>query len=288
MRLGGRVLSLSAKLGFSTPMSALTLATVRRLPRIVANRLTVCLFVILFPLERVLFRHSRVGHTEFIDPAKFSWVPALEDNWLAIRRELDEVLRYTNHIPDYQDLSDDAKGITTENAWKSFFFYAYGVRIASNCARCPQTAALLDRIEGMKSGFFSILRPGTHLRPHRGHYAGVLRYHLGLIVPDVERCRIRVGGTVAHWQEGSSLIFDDTFEHEVWNDSSEMRVVLFVDFARPLPYPLALLNNAMIWLVGHSSVVQPGVARLKQWNERLAAVWRKDDGAPDRISGAER
>jgi ornithine lipid ester-linked acyl 2-hydroxylase len=261
----------------SEAMSALTLATLKRLPRIIANRLTVCLFVVLLPLERVLFRYSRVGHAAFIDPAKFDWVPVLEENWQAIRRELDEVLRYTDDIPDYQELADDAKGITTADSWKSFFFFAYGVRIPSNCARCPATAALLHRIDGMKSGFFSIMRPGTHLQPHRGHYAGVLRYHLGLLVPDVERCRIRVGDTIAHWQEGRSLIFDDTFEHEVWNDSDGVRVVLFVDFARPLPMPLALLNNLMIWLVGHSAVVQPGVARLRRWNERFAAVWREGE-----------
>lgn len=259
-------------------MSKLTFANLKRSPRIIANRLTMCLFGILYPLERVLFRYSRVGHVEFIDKSKFDWVPAIEENWQQIRGELDQVLRYTNDIPDYQYLSDDAKGIAADDHWKSFFFYAYGVRIASNCERCPATAALLNRIEGMKSGFFSILRPGTHLRPHRGHYAGVLRYHLGLIVPDVERCRIRVGDRVEHWEEGGSLIFDDTFEHEVWNDSDGLRVVLFVDFARPLPYPLALLNNLMIWLVGHSSIVQPGVARLKRWNEAFAAVWQKGAG----------
>jgi len=76
-----------------------------------------------------------------------------------------------------------------------------------------------------------------------------------------------------HWEEGKSLIFDDTFEHEAWNHSNGIRVVLFVDFARPLPQPLAALNHAMIWLVSRSSVVQPGIARLAAWNRRLAERW---------------
>jgi beta-hydroxylase len=248
------------------------LQTLKHLPRKVANRLTVCLFAVLSPLERLLYRCSLVGHTEFIDKARFYWVSVLEQNWLEIRRELDQVLRRPHQIPNYIYLSSDAKGLTEENNWKSFFFYAYGLKVASNCDRCPATAALLNQIKGMKSGFFSILLPGTHLQPHRGHYAGVLRYHLGLVIPDAGRCRIRVGKRVAHWEEGQSLIFDDTFEHEVWNDSDSIRVVLFVDFARPLPFPLSLLNNLVIWLVSRSSVVQPGIARLKEWNKRYPAI----------------
>jgi beta-hydroxylase len=251
---------------------------VQTLPRKVANRLTVLLFMILYPLERVLFRYSLVGHTAFLDPARFAWTAVLEENWLQIRQELDQVMRFKEHIPNYVDLSDEAKGLTETESWKSFFFCAYGVQVPANRERCPATAALLDRIEGLKSGFFSIMLPGTHLKPHRGHYAGVLRYHLGLMVPDPERCRLRVGTETVHWHEGKSVIFDDTFEHEVWNDSDGIRVVLFVDFARPLPAPLAALNNLMIWLVGQSSVVQPGLARLKAWNRRFATAWQKSAG----------
>jgi beta-hydroxylase len=255
------------------------LQTIRRLPRKIANRLTVCLFMVLFPLERLLYRYSRVGHTELIDPARFDWIPRLEQGWTSIRAELDAVLRYEAYIPSYLDLSDEARGLTEPQGWKSFFFYAYGVKVPANCARCPATAALLESIPGMKSGFYSILAPGARLKPHRGHYAGVLRYHLGLIVPAPDRCGLRVGDRTVTWQEGQSVVFDDTFEHEAWNDSDRNRVVLFVDFARPLPPLLAAVNDAMIWLVGRSSVVQPGIARLKDWNRRLAAVWRpRTDG----------
>lgn len=250
-----------------------SLQTFRKLPRKVMNRLTMLLFAVLQPLERLLFHYSLVGHTELLDPAGFPWTRVLEQNWHLIRAELDQVLRNRDAAPNYLDLSAEAAGLTEPDNWKSFFFYAYGVPVPDNCARCPDTARLLNRIEGMKSGFFSIMLPGTHLKPHRGHFAGVLRYHLGLQVPDVERCGLRVGTRQVHWREGESLIFDDTFEHEAWNHTDGIRVVLFVDFARPLPLPLAALNHAMIWLVAHSSVVRPGIARLAEWNRRLAASW---------------
>ncbi len=96
----------------------------------------------------------------------------------------------------------------------------------------------MREIPGMTTAMFSILSPRKHILPHRGPYKGVLRYHLGLIVPqDAEACRIRVGEDIRHWEAGRSMVFDDTFNHEVWNDTDETRVVLFVDVLRPLPEP---------------------------------------------------
>src|SRR5208282_4291564 len=93
-----------------------------------------------------------------------------------------------------------------------------------NCARCPETVRVLQRIPGMKSAMFSILAPRKHIPEHRGMYKGVLRYHLGLIVPGSEgSCRIRVGNDVRCWKEGKSLIFDDSHPHEVWNDCGSYR-----------------------------------------------------------------
>jgi len=108
----------------------------------------------------------------------------------------------------------------------------------------------------MKTAMFSILAPGTHISEHCGIYKGVLRLHLGLIVPKPESlCRIRVGSDVRSWAEGRSLIFDDRYPHEVWNDSSAHRTVLFVDFVRPLPWPLDLINRVAIWGMSMTSFV---------------------------------
>ena len=92
---------------------------------------------------------------------------------------------------------------------------------------------------------FSILEPGKHLPPHRGPYNGVLRLHLGLIVPEPrEQLGIRVDNDVYRWQEGEAVIFDDAYEHEAWNRTPHTRVVLFVDFRKPLRFPANVLQLA--------------------------------------------
>ena len=112
----------------------------------------------------------------------------------------------------------------------------------------------------------SILSPRKHILDHRGPYKGVLRYHLGLIVPeDAEACRIRVGDDFRHWEEGRSMIFDDTFNHEVWNDTDETRVVLFVDVMRPLPFPESLINWLIVKVIGLSPFVLDAKRNQEAW-----------------------
>jgi beta-hydroxylase len=119
----------------------------------------------------------------------------------------------------------------------------------------------------MHTAMFSILRGPKHLAPHRGPYRGFLRYHLGLKVPDVESCWIRVGNETRHWVEGESLLFDDTFEHEAQNATNEDRVVLFVDIERPLPPPLDRINRRVITaLAGHTSI-RTFLDRSAEWEQ---------------------
>ena len=100
---------------------------------------------------------------------------------------------------------------------------------SDNAARCPETMKALGKIPGLSTAFFSILSPGKHIPPHRGAYNGVLRLHLALQVPEPrDLVRIRIARQICHWEEGKCLIFDDTFNHEVWNDTAGYRVVLFV------------------------------------------------------------
>ena len=94
-------------------------------------------------------------------------------------------------------------------------------------------------------------------------YSGVLRYHLGLIIPEPRTsCRIRVGSDVRTWEEGKSLIFDDSNPHEAWNDSDCYRVVLFVDFLRPLSFPASLLNRIIVWRISRSQFLTDGLRRM--------------------------
>jgi beta-hydroxylase len=226
-------------------------------------------------VEAVNRRHSLVGNPPIFDPAMFPWTKAVEEDWRAVRAELDEVLKYPAGIPNFQDISVEQKSITNDDRWKTFFFYGYGLRNDANCEICPATARLLSRIPGMTTAFFSILLPGKRIPSHRGPYNGVLRYHLGLIVPDPARCGIIVGGQRAHWEEGKSLIFDDTFQHEAWNDGDEIRVVLFVDFMRPLATPAAQLNRAFLRFARMTDFIQAGMRRQQKWNAAFAELYNQ-------------
>ena len=138
--------------------------------------------------------------------------------------------------------------------------------------RCPKTAALLDSIPGMSTAMFSILTPGTRIAPHRGPFKGVLRYHLGLVVPpDPEHCAIRVAEETRSWQEGRGLVFDDTNEHEAWNETADPRVVLFVDFIKPLRFPASALNRLLLRLAVFTPYLREGHDNLRNWERRFHA-----------------
>jgi aspartyl/asparaginyl beta-hydroxylase (cupin superfamily) len=95
---------------------------------------------------------------------------------------------------------------------------------------------------------YSILEPGKYLPPPRGPYNGVLRLHLGLIVPEPrDMLGIRVGNEIYRWREGEVVIFDDAYAHEAWNRTPHTRVVLFVDFRKPLRFPASMVK----WLLLH-------------------------------------
>jgi aspartyl/asparaginyl beta-hydroxylase (cupin superfamily) len=209
----------------------------------------------------------------FYEARQFPWSAELEANCRTIRAELEDVLRRSDAIPEFKTLSKDQALITRGNAWRTFFFYAYGRRVDDNCMRCPETVRLVEKIPGMTTAMFSIFTPGTYLTPHRGPFKGVLRYHLGLRIPsNAGACGIRVGDKTRNWREGESLVFDDTHEHEAWNRSQGDRVVLFFDFIRPLPFPLSVLNREMIRLIASSPLIQNLMRRINALNRRVADV----------------
>jgi beta-hydroxylase len=215
-------------------------------------------------MERMIARWSVFGHQTFFDTSLFPWVADVEADWKAIRTELDAVLVHDENIPTLQDISPEQRVLVDRGKWKTFFLCGYGYWIHENCARCPKTVRVLRQIPQLKMAFFSVLAPRTHIPAHRGPYNGVLRYHLALMVPQPPTsCRIRVGDEVRLWKEGESLIFDDSYLHEVWNDSDSYRVVLFVDFLRPLPLALSWLNRLVIWRISKLPFITAAVQRAR-------------------------
>ncbi len=227
---------------------------------------------VLAPVERFIGRRSLVGDATFFPLERFPWVGELEANWTTIRAELEQVLEDHEALPNFQDISKDQIEITDDDHWKTFFLYGYGFEAKLGTELCPQTAALMRSIPGMTTAMFSILSPRKHILDHRGPYKGVLRYHLGLIVPrDAEDCRIRVGQDFRHWREGASMVFDDTFNHEVWNETDETRVVLFVDVLRPLPFPESLINRAIVKAISWSPFILDAKRNQQAWEQRYRA-----------------
>lgn len=223
-------------------------------------------------LDRLVARASVLGDPPFFTNDDFLWSYGLEANWAVIRKELDEVLARRDELPSFQEISTDQETITNDDRWKTFFLYGFGFRSDANCERCPETARLVAAIPGMQTAMFSILSAHKHVPDHCGPYKGVIRYHLALKVPEPrERCRIRVGDEIATWEEGRSLIFDDTYEHEVWNDTDDVRAVLFCDVVRPLRFPMNVCNWLVIKAIARSPFVQDAKRRHLAWEARFAA-----------------
>jgi beta-hydroxylase len=221
-------------------------------------------------IERLNLRCALHGNPLVYDAAAFPWVAAIEQECPAIRAELDRVMQRRAALPPVQEITSDAAGITLDAGWKVFILMAYGIRSRPSIALCPQTWRIVRRIPGLRTAMFSVFEPGKRLPPHRGPYNGVLRLHLGLIVPEAsQRVAIRVGDQVRHWAEGRALIFDDAYEHEAWNTSDRLRVVLFVDFEKPLRWPARWLNRLLLRLARFTPYLREGAENLRAWEHRF-------------------
>lgn len=158
----------------------------------------------------------------YLSSEAYPFTRILEAGWTDIRHEL-ENLHQGAFVPW-------PERFLYGQGWDVFGLYAFGRKLAQNCALCPQTTRLIEQVPGLTTAGFSSLKPGTHIAPHTGYTNAVLRCHLGLIVPD--GCKMRVGSEVRQWEEGKALIFDDTVEHEVWHNGDRPRIILLLDFLR--------------------------------------------------------
>lgn len=127
---------------------------------------------------------------------------------------------------------DESENLKDMGDWKQFELFARGMKNKHNCDKCPFTCSIVESLSDAtrcKRGQikFSVMHPGTHVWPHCGPTNCRLRAHLGLKVPP--KTYIRVAEETRSWQEGKVLMFDDSFEHEVWHNGSEYRLVLIVD-----------------------------------------------------------
>lgn len=214
-------------------------------------------------LPQLLIRSTRHGRRRFFEPHEFSWIAGFEAAYPEILAEYRRISQ--QQLPNYQDIEEVNNQINTDDRWKTYFLHYYGYRLDRAERECPRTVAALKQIPGLQFAMFSILAPGKHIPAHKGPYAGVLRYHLGIDVPP--GCVIRIDRERRSWSNGSSLVFDDSFEHEVWNNSQQARCVLFVDFERPLRGPLSRLNRWLLAQSASTQIAKDSAKNLKLWEE---------------------
>lgn len=192
------------------------LAAAHRAPRLTANPGRGWLRHL---ADKTIAAFSLVPVAPVLDVRAFCWTRGLREEWRAIR---DEAL--ANMAPRDQEEAP-------------FVLWSRGSRVDANIARCPATAAAVRAIPGLHSASFAVLPPGAHVPTHRGATRGLVTCHLGLIVPRDGDARMRVGDRVVRWAEGETLLFDDTYDHEAWNETGGTRVVLRVRVRRPLRQP---------------------------------------------------
>lgn len=155
----------------------------------------------------------------------------MEENWQMIRLEAESQLSKKQN----SFVSED-ENLREKGDWKEFALFVRGKRIDSNCAKVPNTCKLIEKIEAAKTCKrgqvkFSLLTPGVHIWPHCGPTNCRIRAHLGLRIPNGVFLRVR--NETRTWHEGEFIVFDDSFEHEVWHNGTRPRLVLIVDLWHP-------------------------------------------------------
>ncbi|QIB65497.1 aspartyl/asparaginyl beta-hydroxylase domain-containing protein [Kineobactrum salinum] len=179
----------------------------------------------------------------FYGREEFPWVAELEAQTDAIREELLAISRDDRHFQPYLEVNEHQPILNSSRNlgsmdWGACYLWREGERVAAVAEQCPRTVAALEQVPlclipgQMPSVLFSRLAPGARIEPHHGAVNSRLICHLPLVVPS--HCgELRVGNYSRAWREGELLIFDDSVEHEAWNQSQEPRVVLLFDIWRP-------------------------------------------------------
>lgn len=194
--------------------------------------------------EPTLLHFPRLPAIQFFDDALFPWMRELEAATDDIAEELARVVAedaggfipYVRFQPG-QPVNQWAE-LNHSPKWSAYFFHENGERNDEHCRRCPKTAAALERLPlagtpgYTPNAFFSTLAPGAHIPPHTGSTNARLIGHLPIIVPG--ECLFRVGNETRPWKRGKAWIFDDSIEHEAWNRTEKLRVILIFDVWNPL------------------------------------------------------
>ena len=188
---------------------------------------------ILAPINFLMYWFSKVPHQPYLDSQAFQDLKVLNENWEMIRDEA-QVLYAQGGIKASSKYDDLGFNSFFKTGWKRFYLKWYDSAHPSAAELCPKTTALLKTLPTIKAAMFTELAPDSRLVRHRDPYAGSLRYHLGLMTPNDDRCFIDVDGQRYSWRDGESVVFDETYIHYAENKTDQNRIIFFADVERPL------------------------------------------------------
>ena len=211
---------------------------------------------------------SGVAARPFADVQAFPELELFRSNWRTIAEEA-RALYLGGELQASGKHQDIAFNTFFKRGWKRFYFKWYHELLPSAQALCPRTSALVASVPRVRAAMFTLLPAGSELGPHRDPYAGSLRYHLGLLTPNSDACRIYVDGQAYSWRDGEHVLFDETYIHSARNETDQPRIIFFADVERPLrTRPLRALNR---FLATH--VAQLTSSRNRE-SERLGSINR--------------
>lgn len=250
---------------------------------------------IMAPYNIMVYARSAIPNTPMLDVEQFPDLLTLRNNWQVIRDEA-QALYGEGKIGVSDGTNDLAFNSFFRKGWKRFYLKWYSDYLPSAVQLCPKTVELLKNTPSVKAAMFTVLEPGAALGKHRDPFAGSLRYHLGLVTPNSDDCRIFVDGNMYSWRDGKDVMFDETYIHWAENNTDQYRVILFCDIERPLKDPISrAINNAFgrIAVAASASRNMPGeklgafnyifayiysIRRVGKWmkakNERLYYVFK--------------
>jgi len=210
------------------------------------------------PMNVFMYLFSAIPLSPFHRPEELPELITLKNHWRMIRDEGLALLEQSE-IKVSDKYNDAGFNSFFKTGWKRFYLKWYEDNHPSAIALCPQTTALLRTLPSVKAAMFAELPDGSRLPRHRDPYAGSLRYHLGLLTPEDERCFIEVDGQRYSWRDGEDVLFDETYIHYAENLSGKHRLILFCDIERPMRYRWAQAVNH--WLGRHlmSAAVAPNL-----------------------------
>lgn len=208
----------------------------------------------LFPLPilgsyNTILRIFHPEQTHIYNPLNFPSDKIIKNNFANIQSEGINIYNNQKKLMNFGELQEDiGKGIDEEyGKWKVFPIKFYGKINEEALKLCPETCKTIEKCSDIQIAMFSILEPGKHIKPHKGPSNMFIRYQLGIKIPkNKKNCYIKVNNIKYYWTEGESLIFDDTYIHEVVNNTNEPRIVLFIDIMRPTKSIFTNINNLLL------------------------------------------